>query len=926
MADTTVGFDDLSPGATVAGQYSASGVVFGPLPGGASGSQPTVVVNAPGQAHSGSHVADIGCLQYQPCPNEGIGTYIPETTGTFSTPRSRVSVYVGLLGSSAAPPCAAASTASTCAVVQLLAFDSSGHQIAASSPATVTQGAGVQTQLSVSTPSSQIVGFEVSARNPTDNQKDVAIDDLSFDTPSQPPPPDFTVTPQSTNVTVEKGHSAGDTITIGRIGGSTGSIQFDTGALPTGVHAVLAPNPADTQTTLTLSADPDAPSTSQTVTVTAAPLSASAGALAHSFALNVRVESPCDDVVNGNQLLLALEARCTPIHIDDSARIDVSQLDGNPTQPTPAEAVLYIPDGITIESDRSATRLGGLLYMSHPLPPLAPGQSILSSCPDGACTEAMLELGSGTRISGLRLAATYDVDDTDNRGDQTDGIEIHDVQGVLIDNNEISGWPEAGVDVHATLNHVSATPRPSSSDYAQAASRIRITGNFIHDNVQCEGGYGVSVGDNGLALIDRNVFDFDRHDVAGGNSSPGAGYIAEFNFVLTDGPTCGGDYNQHFDMHGSKYPGTWVGGAAGQFIAVRDNAIRGDQSYGFLGHLTRPAFELRGIPTDRAIFAGNVMEHQDEEAALRLVLHPHNTYEEARLQGKWRQYLVSHHELFVSGNQYGVNTSQQIAVGDFDGNGTADAFVANGTGWFFSSGGMREWRFLNASPLRLNQLGFGDFNGDGKTDVFTQRGDSWLVSYGGTGPLRPLPAGSNIPMSGYRFYDFDGDRRTDIFRANGTRWYYSSGGASPWKPLAASSYKVGQLRFCDFNGDGKTDVFSLANHQWSVSYGGVSEWKRLNKQLSSNLDELSFGDFDGDGRCDIARVHAHRFQVSWGGTSAWKTFPGTQATFGGTLLGTFRGGRQTDILEYAHDGNALDKFKLWIGMSSLLTWSQQKML
>ena len=61
-------------------------------------------------------------------------------------------------------------------------------------------------------------------------------------------------------------------------------------------------------------------------------------------------------------------------------------------------------------------------------------------------------------------------------------------------------------------------------------------------------------------------------------------------------------------------------------------------------------------------------------------------------------------------------------------------------------------------------------------------------------------------------------------------------------------------------------------------------------------------------------------------TTPWQTFGNPQASFSGTLLGTFRGGKQTDILEYVHNGNALERFKLWIGLSAYLTWSQQDML
>src|SRR5947209_8928911 len=307
LADTTIGFDDLTPGTSVTNQYAnaggqGQGVVFGPLPGGASETAPPVIASAPGQAHSASQVADINCYRYATCPNEGIGTYIPQATGTSAVPRSRVSVYVGLLGAPV-PACEAGSTAGACAVVQLIAFDSAGNRIAASAPATVTQGLGLKTQLSVSTASPQIVAFEVTTRSPTDNGKDVAIDDLSFDAPTRPPPPDFTLTPQSTSVALSNGQSASDQITIGRIGGSSGQIQFATGSLPAGVHAEYSPNPAGAQTMLTLTADPDAPSTAQPVTVTGTPASAGQGPGAHSFTLSVAVHSLCADVLTGPELV-----------------------------------------------------------------------------------------------------------------------------------------------------------------------------------------------------------------------------------------------------------------------------------------------------------------------------------------------------------------------------------------------------------------------------------------------------------------------------------------------------------------------------------------------------------------------------------------------------------------------------------------------
>ncbi len=909
LADTTVSFDDLVPGTVLTTQYAnaggaGQGVTFGPLPGTAGDSARPVVTSAPGQAHSDGQVADINC----PTCNEGIG-YIPDTTATFAVPRSHVSVDVGLLGT-AASACSAGSTAPTCAVVTLVAYDSNGNRIATSSPVTVTQGAGVNTPLSVSTPTASIVGFEVSTRDPTDNEKSVAIDDLTFNTPSAPASPDFTLTPAATTLVVAYGESVTDQITIGRIGGSNGAVALGTGALPSGVHAQFLPNPATATTTLTLTADPTVPPTrgaAPTVTVTGTPLAASAGAVAHSVTLQLQVESACADVVTGQELIDALRSGCRNIMIDDRAQIDLTQLADNPGQYPGYDAVststgvIHVPPGVTLESDRSAHHLGGELFMTHQV--LIPG---------GDMPKSMIVLSAHTRLIGLRLVG-YGEDA--QHAEVATGVSII-APDVLVQDNEVSFWPNAGISV-GPVSYGRVRHDADAAWIRAQARRVHITENFIHDNVDCNLGYGIVISNSSYALIDRNVFDYNKHDVAG-DGTPGSGYVAELNFTLSESfKTCAGDYGGHFDMHGHG-PGSnksHVGGTAGTYLDIRDNTVRGDQRYHFLGRDRRPAFDLRGTPTLSATFADNVTEAPEGKAVV--------------ISGTNSLRLALEHKLVVSGNRYSVNTSQQLAVGDFDGDGCSDVFVATGTQWMYSPCGRGAWRFLNASSLRLNRLAFGDFNGDGKTDVFTQSGDHWLVSYGGMSPWRALPATSNIPMSSYRFGDFNGDGKTDVFRANGSRFYYSSAGAGSWRPLASSRLKVSDLRFCDFNGDGKTDVFSLANHQWSVSYGGTTDWHHLNRELSSDLGQLVFGDFDGDGRCDIARAHGRGFQVSWGGTTPWEqmfTRYQRQASFGGTLLGHFTATKRTDVLEFAIDGTALARYELMSDFGTFDDWSQQDML
>lgn len=294
LADTTVTFDNFAAGTTATDQDAdlggtGQGVTFGPLPGGAgSGLAPHVDAVSAAIASSGTNVADIDTAP-------GVEFPIPITTGTFAVPRTHVSVRVGWLYPPPAPSCANPATDDGCAVVTLTAYDAGGNAVGTPDSATVTAGAGVHTLLSVSTPSAEIVGFKIEGRELGDTDKLIAIDDLTFDTPVTPPPPDFTLTPAQSSVNVVEGTSTTDAITIGRLSGSSGDVNMAlSGTLPTGVHAALAPNPAGGGTsTLTLTADPTAPvtgATPATITLTGTPAGPSAGTTPRTITLSIGVQ------------------------------------------------------------------------------------------------------------------------------------------------------------------------------------------------------------------------------------------------------------------------------------------------------------------------------------------------------------------------------------------------------------------------------------------------------------------------------------------------------------------------------------------------------------------------------------------------------------------------------------------------------------
>ena len=136
----------------------------------------------------------------------------------------------------------------------------------------------------------------------------------------------------------------------------------------------------------------------------------------------------------------------------------------------------------------------------------------------------MLSLGSNTTITGLRLRG-YNQRDREARKDQTTAIYIPESEGVTIENNELFGWPRAGVYIAGSPDWTGSGPHgsrgtscttTSSATSATALARLRRTG---------------------LRRIDRNVFNYNRHDVAG-RGDPGEGYTATLNLHLTSGPKC----------------------------------------------------------------------------------------------------------------------------------------------------------------------------------------------------------------------------------------------------------------------------------------------------------------------------------------------------------------------------------------------------
>ncbi len=443
---------------------------------------------------------------------------------------------------------------------------------------------------------------------------------------------------------------------------------------------------------------------------------------------------------------------------------------------------------ITIRGDRRGTNFGPEIGASYtnPQKPI----DVLISIPEGV---------NDVRFTGLRLRGPSRSSDQN----QTEAIGLLTFDSNLrniVDHNDISDWPNVGVMVKGHDDD------PANSQFQKncdpAASRdpiVRRTSafvarNFIHHNEMQDGGYGVEAAWGGYPLIEGNTFVSNRHSIAAGHGAAHTGDRAVSNLVLSTAPLQHGAldwpfHTQDFDMHGTGDNG--FGGLGGDYIDIFENT--------FLG-TNRPNFELRGIPCNFAQFHNNIsMQSKDDAVQFKVsegigavaIANADNLLRIAASPNQFNQpYML-----------YGPSTRAwdygqgNFGVGDFNGDGADDLFLATGEGWYYSPHGSAEWRFLSNKQETLAQLLFGDFDGDGRTDVVTIHGGKLVVSWGGISDwevlnMNPAPGAISDMAVG----NFLGDKRSDIFFADGKTWFVSDGGSAPFVMVQTSSFRVKDLR------------------------------------------------------------------------------------------------------------------------------------
>jgi hypothetical protein len=607
----------------------------------------------------------------------------------------------------------------------------------------------------------------------------------------------------------------------------------------------------------------------------------------------------------------------------------VIQIAGDIAFPALAKA-LAVKSGVTIRGDRRGVPLGPQLSLS-----VDSGVVPASSLGFTGFIEA---LGGNVRITGLRVRGPSRADCDE---DPDASCSQHAVAGVItevanddvkliIDHNDVSDWTRAAVDLYTWLGEPS--PPTCSQPPLYRNRNVVIARNFIHDNRQRGNnapggsdadGYGIAAGWGSHPLIAENMFLDNVHSVTS-DGTPFAGYTVRDSLFLSPGSFSHASAN--IDMHGS---GTdHDGGIGGSGVdVVRNTFLDGADQ----------VFSMRGYPCDGEAdnFQGNVVQQSIESAINWEVGGPPPAY--LKIDSRFVTPPSPRPPPPPGPPPFSLlDPTQRLGVGDFDGDGKDDLFLATGAGWFYAPGANAEWRFLSSKTETVNNLLFGDFDGDGRTDVFMQVGANWMVSWGGRSPWQllsnrsadwspPGTGGGSHGMLDLAVGDFVGDKRADVFYADGVNWYVSDGGVGPLIPFAVSSFRIPDLAFGHFDKDHirdpKTDIAGVVDNQWMAVFAhGEHIWKPLRSALTATMAGLVVADFDGDGLDDIATVGPGAWRVSKDGVNDWTPL-NTAANF--LVAGRFDQQRSqgSDILTW--NGNGI--FMLPAGTGASQQQSRQNM-
>lgn len=567
----------------------------------------------------------------------------------------------------------------------------------------------------------------------------------------------------------------------------------------------------------------------------------------------------------------------------------------NAIQNAPSGSIIYIEDNAIIETNSES------LIIEKPIT-LASGRGINNSC--GAVLKTASKTGrlllvdaSKNSIDGIRISGISFQGSLNNREEIENkiiGISLNkldhcppyphsnEIKNVRIDNCGFSSFAKAAVQVNYEVN-----------------DNIIIENNFFNKNNRNGEGYGVGITSNGFALVTKNIFEDNRHDISC-EGRKGSGYEFSYNILKNLGK------NENIDTHGNtdiKFncsPDIDNPHIAGTFFYVHHNIFKNEKindSYDLNKNVL-----IRGIPEVMFLVENNKFMHKNDKGNVFIcVSETFDAYGEYvfsfnnSYNGDLKDYIfpkkyypnvsnISYLEIENTGDY--VLDMMDVGCSDFDGDGVSEIFINKNNKWYYidypRKGKMHirdnfkkyKWKYLGSSSYYPKDIKIADFNGDGKTDIFSTSRGNWQITFAdkfqeGWQIVNYSPS---YNLNNLKFGDFDGDGKTDTFKSSSLVWSISKGATTSWIDIGISEYDLNDLQIGEFNSNVTTDVFVSNEINWFYSdFLEGTSWQILN--TSSELkNNLFAADLDNDGKTDIYKKYADSFKVSKGGNDNWQIF------------------------------------------------------
>ena len=287
---------------------------------------------------------------------------------------------------------------------------------------------------------------------------------------------------------------------------------------------------------------------------------------------------------------------------------------------------------------------------------------------------------------------------------------------------------------------------------------------------------------------------------------------------------------------------------------------------------------------------------------------------------------------YDSGQQLGNYFSNDVALGDVDGDGDLDAFVVNGTAgnkvWLNNGSGVFTDSGQSLGTSTSKGVALGDLDGDGDLDAFVANGPDlpdkvWLNNGAGVFTDSGQSLGA-LWSEKVALGDLDGDGDLDAvvatINSNSRVWLNDGSGAFTDSGQSVGALGDNAVALGDLDGDGDLDAyfsqFASPNTVWFNNGSGI--FTDSGQLLGNNGSyDVALGDLDGDGDLDAFEVNINSANIVWLNNGSGSFTDSGQALGNNqsmsVALGDFDGDGDLDVLEGTGDG---DQNHVWLNDGS----------